>query len=303
MDPLVHEWLNLIIRWAHVMFGIAWIGASLYFMWLDASLEPPDPPRQGVAGEVWSVHGGGFYRVEKFGVAPPALPRRLHWFKWEAGMTFITGALLLTLVFYVGMGGDVFVHPAFSGFGGLGAGLLFAALVAIAWALYDALFKSALGRTRPLHAAAIGFVALVAAIWGLCAVMQPQAAFVHAGALIGTLMVANVWMIIIPNQRALVEAVREGRAPDAERGLQGKIRSTHNSYLTLPVVLMMLSKNFSSTWGSEYNWVILTGVIVIGAIVRHWFLLLDKGRLQDGIWIWPVAIAGMTGLFLLARAG
>jgi uncharacterized membrane protein len=285
------------------MFGIAWIGASLYFMWLDASLEPPDPPRQGVAGEVWSVHGGGFYRVEKFGVAPPALPRRLHWFKWEAGMTFITGALLLTLVFYVGMGGDVFVHPAFSGFGGLGAGLLFAALVAIAWALYDALFKSAVGRTRPLHAAAIGFVALVAAIWGLCAVMQPQAAFVHVGALIGTLMVANVWMIIIPNQRALVEAVREGRAPDAERGLQGKIRSTHNSYLTLPVVLMMLSKNFSSTWGSEYNWVILTGVIVIGAIVRHWFLLLDKGRLQDGIWIWPVAIAGMTGLFLLARAG
>jgi uncharacterized membrane protein len=218
-------------------------------------------------------------------------------------MTFITGALLLTLVFYVGMGGDVFVHPAFAGFGGLGAGLLFAALVAVAWALYDALFKSALGRARPLHAAGIGFVALVAVIWGLCAIMQPQAAFVHVGALIGTLMVANVWMIIIPNQRALVEAVREGRAPDAERGLQGKIRSTHNSYLTLPVVLMMLSKNFSSTWGSEYNWVILTGLIVIGAIVRHWFLLLDKGRLRDGIWIWPVAIVGMTGLFLLARAG
>ena len=303
MDPLVHEWLNLAVRWAHVMFGIAWIGASLYFMWLDASLEPPDPPRQGVAGEVWSVHGGGFYRVEKFGVAPPALPRRLHWFKWEAGMTFITGALLLTLVFYVGMGGDVFVDPAFARFGGLGAGVMFAALVAVAWLLYDALFRSPLGRRQPLQAAAIGFVVLVGVIWALCRVMQPQAAFVHVGALIGTLMVANVWMIIIPNQRALVEAVKAGRAPDADRGLQGKIRSTHNSYLTLPVVLMMLSKNFSSTWGSEFNWLILTGLIVVGAIVRHWFLLLDKGQLRDGTWIWPAAAAGMAALFLLARAG
>jgi uncharacterized membrane protein len=285
------------------MFGIAWIGASLYFMWLDASLEPPEPPRPGVAGEVWSVHGGGFYRVEKFGVAPPALPRRLHWFKWEAGMTFITGALLLILVFYVGMGGDVFVDPSLARFGGAGAGLIFAVLVVVAWLLYDALFKSRLGRERPLHAAAIGFAVLVAVIWGLCRIMQPQAAFVHTGALIGTLMVANVWMIIIPNQRALVDAVKAGRAPDADRGLQGKIRSTHNSYLTLPVVLMMLSKNFSSTWGSEFNWVILTGLIVIGAIVRHWFLLLDKGRLRDGIWIWPAAVLGMTGLFLLARAG
>jgi uncharacterized membrane protein len=291
------------IRWAHVMFGIAWIGASLYFMWLDASLEPPDPPRQGVAGEVWSVHGGGFYRVEKFGVAPPALPPRLHWFKWEAGMTFLTGAALLVLVFYVGMGESVFVDPAFARLGGFGAGLLFAVLIAVAWLLYDALFKSRLGRERPLHAAAIGFAALVVAIWWLCKVMQPQAAFVHVGALIGTLMVANVWMIIIPNQRALVEAVKSGRAPDADRGLQGKIRSTHNSYLTLPVVMMMLSKNFSSTWGSEFNWVILTGLIVIGAVVRHWFLLLDKGRLREGVWIWPAAAAGMAALFVLARAG
>ena len=116
-------------------------------------------------------------------------------------------------------------------------------------------------------------------------------------------MVANVWMIIIPNQRALVEAVKSGRAPDADRGLQGKIRSTHNSYLTLPVVMMMLSKNFSSTWGSEFNWVILTGLIVIGAVVRHWFLLLDKGRLREGVWIWPAAAAGMAALFVLARAG
>jgi uncharacterized membrane protein len=272
-------------------------------MWLDASLEPPDPPRQGVAGEVWSVHGGGFYRVEKFGVAPPALPPRLHWFKWEAGMTFLTGAALLVLVFYVGMGESVFVDPAFARLGGFGAGLLFAVLIAVAWLLYDALFKSRLGRERPLHAAAIGFAALVVAIWWLCKVMQPQAAFVHVGALIGTLMVANVWMIIIPNQRALVEAVKSGRAPDADRGLQGKIRSTHNSYLTLPVVMMMLSKNFSSTWGSEFNWVILTGLIVIGAVVRHWFLLLDKGRLREGVWIWPAAAAGMAALFVLARAG
>jgi len=303
MDPLLHEWLNLVVRWAHVMFGIAWIGSSLYFMWLDASLEPPEPPRQGVAGEVWSVHGGGFYRVEKFGVAPPALPRRLHWFKWEAGMTFVTGAVLIGLVFYVGMGGDVFIHPGLAGLGGLGAGLIFAGIVALAWLLYDALFRSVLGRTRPLHAAALGFAVLVAVIWGFCQVMQPQAAFVHIGALIGTLMVANVWMIIIPNQRALVAAVKEGRAPDPDRGLQGKIRSTHNSYLTLPVVFMMLSKNFSSTWGSAHNWLILTGIIVIGAFVRHWFLLHDKGRSTDGLWIWPAAIAGMTGLFFLARMG
>jgi uncharacterized membrane protein len=303
MDPLVHEWLNLAIRWAHVMFGIALIGSSLYFMWLDASLEPPDPPRAGVAGEAWSVHGGGFYRVEKFGVAPPALPRRLHWFKWEAGMTFVTGALLLLLVFHYGMGGDVFVEPRLAALGGAGATAFFAALVCLSWLLYDALFRSALGRARPLHAAAIGFAALVVVIWALCRVMQPQAAFVHVGALIGTLMVANVWMIIIPNQRAMVEAVTAGRAPDADRGLQGKIRSTHNSYLTLPVVFMMLSKNFSSTWGSAHAWAILTGLIVIGAIVRHWFLLHDKGRTEEGRWIWPAAIAGAVALFFVARAG
>lgn len=303
MDPLVHEWLNLAVRWAHVLFGIAWIGSSLYFMWLDASLEPPDPPRQGVAGEVWSVHGGGFYRVEKFGVAPPSLPKRLHWFKWEAGMTFISGATLLVLVFYIGMGGDVFTHPGLSRFGGLGAAAFFLVFVSLAWLLYDRLFKSSFGRTQPLYAAAIGFAVLVGVIWLFCTLMQPQAAYLHVGALIGTLMVANVWMIIIPGQRAMVAAVTAGKAPDPDRGLQGKIRSTHNSYLTLPVVFMMLSKNFSSTWGSAYNWIILTGLIVIGAFVRHWFLLHDKGRTEEGRWIWPVSIAGMVALFFLARAG
>lgn len=303
MDPLIHEWLNLIVRWAHVLFAMAWIGTSFYFMWLDAALEPPQPARKGVAGELWSVHGGGFYRVEKFGVAPETLPARLHWFKWEAGMTWITGAVLLTLVFYVGLGGDVFAVPTLAKWGGLGAGLIFAAIVALCWALYDAVFKSAFGRARPMQATALGFVVLVGIIWGLCRVMQPQVAFVHVGALIGSLMVANVWMIIIPNQRRMVEALRDGRTPDADRGLQGKIRSTHNSYLTLPVVFTMLSKNFSSTWGSEANWLILTGIIVVGALVRHWFLLHDKGKTAEGVWIWPVAIAIMVGLFFIARAG
>lgn len=303
MDPLIHEWLNLIVRWAHVMFAVAWIGASLYFMWLDASLEPPDPPRKGVAGELWSVHGGGFYRVEKYGVAPETLPARLHWFKWEAGMTWITGALLLILVFYMGMGGDVFTAPSLAKYGGLGAGLGFAALVAVCWAIYDAAFKSSFGRANPLQATAIGFVVLIAVVWALCQVMQPQVAYVHVGALIGSLMVANVWMIIIPNQRRMVEALREGRAPDADRGLQGKIRSTHNSYLTLPVVFMMLSKNFSSTWGSTWNWLILAGIVVVGALVRHWFLLVDKGKAREGMWIWPVSIAAMGAMFFIARAG
>lgn len=303
MDPLVHEWLNLIVRWAHVLFAIAWIGSSFYFMWLDAALEPPDPPRPGVAGELWSVHGGGFYRVEKFGVAPPALPRRLHWFKWEAGLTFLSGALMLILVFYVGMGGDVFVEPALARFGGFGAALGFAALIGAAWLLYDRLFMSSFGRAAPLQATGIGFVGLVAVIWLLCSVMQPQIAYVHIGGLIGALMVANVWMIIIPNQTIMVADVKAGRAPDPERGLQGKIRSTHNSYLTLPVVFTMLSKNFSSTWGSRHSWLILTGIIVVGALVRHWFILHDKWRTQDGRWIWPVALAGMVALFFIARSG
>jgi uncharacterized membrane protein len=282
MDPLLHEWLNLAVRWAHVLFGIAWIGASLYFMWLDAALEKPDPPQEGVAGELWSVHGGGFYHSRKFAVAPPKLPARLHWFKWEAGFTLITGLVLLALVFHVGMGGALYSDPRLAALGAVGGLLAFAVLLAVAWAVYDRLYRSEFARERPAAAAAVGAALLALSMWLLCRVMQPQAAYVHVGALVGAIMVANVFMVIIPGQRLMVEALAAGRAPDPERGRQGKIRSTHNSYLTLPVVFTMLSKNFSSTWGSEFNWIILAGVFAVGALVRHWFILHDRGRTSEG---------------------
>ena len=293
MDPLVHEWLNLIVRWVHVITAIAWIGSSFYFNWLDQHLVAPSPPRPGVAGEVWSVHGGGFYRAEKYALQPPGgLPPTLHWFKWEAAFTWISGALLLTLVYYVGEGGEALARAA-----------KFVALLAVGWFAYDRLFKSGFGRTQPVAAAAIGYLALVAITWWVCREMPGHMGYIHVGALVGTIMVANVWMIIIPAQRNLVEAASRGATGDADFAAQAKLRSLHNNYLTLPVVFIMISKNFASTFASERSWLLLAGLFLVGAAIRHWFNLRNQGRLAEGRWIWPAAGAGMVALFFVARAG
>ncbi|MGE0151118.1 MAG: urate hydroxylase PuuD [Reyranellaceae bacterium] len=297
MDALVGEWLNLVIRWTHVIAGIAWIGSSFYFNWLDAKLRPPSPARPKVEGEAWLVHSGGFYRVEKIDVAPQEIPAELHWFKWEAAFTWITGFLLLILLYHLGQG--AFLQDAPQGFSDLlGIGGLIVGL-SIAWTIYDLAWKSPLG-DKPLLAGGLLFALLIAAAWGLSQVMTGQAAYLHVGAALGTIMTANVWMRIIPAQRALVAAARAGAKPEARLGKEAKKRSIHNNYMTLPVVFVMLSTHFASTWGHEWNWAVLAALMLVGAAVRHAFNLRNRGR--NGLWILPLAALAMLVLYYVVAA-
>ena len=296
MDALVGEWLNLVIRWAHVIAGIAWIGSSFYFNWLDAKLRPPSPARAKVEGEAWLVHSGGFYRVEKIDVAPDEIPAELHWFKWEAAFTWITGFALLVLLYHMGQG--AFLQDAPEDFSDALGLLATVAGLAAAWLVYDLVWKSTLGENALVAGTGL-FVLLVAASWALSLVMTGQAAYLHIGAALGTIMTANVWVRIIPAQRALVAAAKQGAKPDARLGREAKKRSIHNNYMTLPVVFVMLSTHFASTWGHEWNWAILAALMLVGAAVRHAFNLRNRGR--NAMWILPLAALAMVVLYYVVR--
>lgn len=300
MLQLLPEWLDMIVRWTHVITGIAWIGSSFYFNWLESKFRAPEVPRDRVEGETWLVHGGGFYRVEKFAVAPPTLPAELHWFKWEAAFTWISGVLLLSLVYYVGSGGSFLTHPFFAQFGTLGAAVFSLGVIALCWILYDQMWKTAWAEGNSFAATVATFLGFVLLAYLLTRVMAPHAAYIHVGAVIGTIMTANVWLIILPNQRELVDSTREGRTPQYRFANQAKFRSLHNNYFTLPIIFIMLSKNYGSTWGHEWNWALLAGLACVGASVRHVFNLRNKGRGEAGFWIMPAAAVGMVGLFYVA---
>jgi len=297
MEAHLAQWLNLALRWSHVITGIAWIGTSFYFNWLNSRLAPPERSEPGVAGELWSVHGGGFYRVVKYAVAPAHLPRTLHWFKWEAYATWITGFVLLALIYYVGAAsflvdpGTARISPA----AGVAVGI--ATLVA-SWLVYDALCRSPLG-ARPLILASLVFVLGTALAWGLTRLLSPRAAYLHVGAAIGTIMAANVLMVIIPSQKEMVAAMAQGRPPDAELGKQAALRSLHNNYLTLPVLFIMVSSHYPATYGHPLNWAILAGLAVIGVGTRHWFNLRNQGR--RNAWLLPAAALGLVALALATR--
>ena len=296
MDSLLQEWLDLVVRWLHVTTAIAWIGSSFFFMWLDSHLEAPSAPRKGIEGELWMTHSGGFYRVEKIKVAPDEMPRTLHWFKWEAAFTWISGVMLLALVYYIGSNLD-FMDPRIAGLGSVGVTVATIAVLAGAWLVYDGIYMSPLARTSA--AAILCLVLLVALAYLLSQYMSGRAAYLHVGAIMGTVMVANVWMRIIPAQRELVAATKAGRPPEASLGQRAKQRSVHNNYMTLPVLFIMISNHFSSTYGHALNWLVLIGLGLVGAGVRHYFNLRNKG--QNALWIWPVAAAAMVGLFFLVR--
>ena len=296
MDSLLQEWLDLVVRWVHVITGIAWIGSSFFFMWLDSHLEKPSAPRKGIEGELWMTHSGGFYRVEKIKVAPEEMPRVLHWFKWEAAFTWISGVILLAIVYYLGTGLD-FLDARLAGLGSVGVTIAGFAVLGIAWLIYDGLYTSPLARTP--FAALLGCVLLAAAAYIFSQYMSGRAAYLHVGAIIGTIMAANVWVRIIPAQRELVAATKAGRMPDERLGQRAKQRSVHNNYLTLPVVFIMVSNHFSSTWGHALNWLVLVGLALVGAGVRHYFNLRNKG--ENAWWIWPIAAAAMAALFFLVR--
>src|SRR6185369_2013031 len=226
------EWASLLLRWAHVVVGIAWIGASFYFIWLDDKLEPSPDPK--LAGELWAIHGGGFYRAEKYRAGPVEMPARLHWFKWEAYWTWFSGLALLVLMYY--LNAELYlVDPAVRPMSAPMAALAGVACMLAGMTVYEALCRSPLGKNESLLGAVI-FFCLCAAAWGLTKLFSGRGAFIHYGAILGTIMAANVAHVIIPGQRRMVEAVRAGRDPDPKDGWMGKQRSVHNTYFTLPVV-------------------------------------------------------------------
>nr|WP_323142953.1 urate hydroxylase PuuD [Massilia sp. SGZ-792] len=292
--PYGLEWMNLLVRWLHIITGIAWIGASFYFVWLDNSLRPPAPggelARKGVAGELWAVHGGGFYNPQKYMVAPAELPAELHWFKWEAYSTWLSGFALLTIVYYFNAQAMMVDRSVadLSSWQAIGIGL---GSLVVAWVFYDLLCRSKLGK-HDLAFGAVIFAFLVGATWVLTHFLSGRAAYIHVGAMIGTIMVANVAMVIIPGQRKMVNAMRAGQKPDPVYGIRGKQRSVHNNYFTLPVLFIMISNHFAMTYHHAHAWAVLGMIMLAGVFIRHFFNLRHKGRIE---WKYPA-----IGVLLLA---
>jgi uncharacterized membrane protein len=279
MEGYILEWLNLLGRWAHLVTGIAWIGASFYFVWLDNSLETPKQAadvERGVGGEIWSVHGGGFYHAQKYKIAPPKLPETLHWFKWEAYTTWITGMFLISLMYWY-QAEIYLIDPRVMALSKPVAVVLGMLTLVIGWIVYDQLCKSALGKKEShLSLAMLVFVCIAA--WGLCQIFSGRGAYLHYGAMLGTIMVANVFFVIMPGQRDLVAAKSEGRAPDPSHGVRAKQRSVHNTYFTLPVLFVMISNHYAMTWGHAYNWLILIALSIAGALIRVYFVQRHHGK-------------------------
>ena len=295
VEILGSDWLELALRWIHVIVGIAWIGSSFLFNWMDSQFEPAEPVRPGVAGEMWMVHGGGFYRVEKYLVAPERLPRMLHWFKWEAYTTWISGFSLLAVIYF--LGAPVYLIDAATPFAPPVAVLAALALLVAGWFVYDRLCRLLVGRGAPVLAALVfAWTILVAAVAD--ALFSGRAAYVLVGAMLGTIMAANVFRVIIPNQKLAVAAMLAGERPEARLGIEAKQRSLHNNYITLPVLFVMISNHYPATFGQPYNWAILAALAAIGIGVRHFFNLRNRGRTAP--WILGAAALAMVALAVVA---
>jgi uncharacterized membrane protein len=279
MSAYLLDWVNLLGRWVHMITGIAWIGASFYFIWLDNSLEPPKSEAdrdKGVSGEVWSVHGGGMYHAQKYQVAAEKLPETLHWFKWEAYTTWISGMFMLALMYWYSA--EIYlIDPAVANLSKPVAVLIGAALIVVGWFAYDRLCKSAIGNRENLMAVVL-FVALSIIAYLLCQLFSGRGAYMHFGAMLGTIMVGNVFFVIIPGQKDMVRSIQQGSEPDPIHGIRGKQRSVHNTYFTLPVLFVMVSNHYAMTYGHELNWLILIAITMIGALVRVYFVARHKGR-------------------------
>jgi uncharacterized membrane protein len=265
LDPVLSEWLNLILRWTHVFAGIMWVGTTYYFTWLDARLteEEKAAVNTGNAAQVWMVHSGGFYVVERRKV-PDLVSRTLHWFKWEAGTTWLSGFALLIVVYYLG-GGALIDHDVRDISLGAAVGIGIAVIVA-GWLVYDLLMLSPLGRNEILFAV-IAYALIIGIAFSLAQVFSGRAAYIHVGATLGTIMAANVWMRILPAQKKMIAALKEGRKPDERLAAQAKLRSKQNTFMAVPVVFIMISNHFPGvTYGEHYNWIILAGLVLAGWI-------------------------------------
>jgi uncharacterized membrane protein len=288
LDPYVTDWLNLLARWLHVIAGIAWIGSSFYFIALDNHLRPPRDEREreaGIGGESWEIHGGGFYNIKKYLVAPRVLPETLHWFKWEAYTTWLSGFALMIVLYY--LNADTYlIDKSVADLSTGEAVAISIGLLAAAWLVYDVLCRLLASRPFILAAVLLGLITLAA--WGIGHLFSARAMYLQVGAMLGTMMVGNVFFVIIPAHWELVRAKQAGREPDPAANARAKLRSVQNNYLTLPVVFTMLSNHFPFTYGHSYSWLILVVLLVIGAWVRHFFTLRHLGRT---VWWIPVSAA------------
>jgi uncharacterized membrane protein len=266
MTSWLGDWANLLLRWTHFIAGIAWIGSSFYFIWLDRAIMKPSAPRPGVEGDLWMVHSGGFYQVEKRRPGPGEIPPVLHWFRYEALFTWITGIALLVLVYY--LTGAYLLDPGVSGIGRGMAMAVGIGMLVVGWFVYDSLWRSPLAK-RERVAATISLTLLALVSYGICRLLSGRAAFMHVGSLLGTIMVANVWVRILPAQQQMLEATRAGRAADFTLGERAKVRSVHNSYMTFPLLFIMLSNHFPATYANPQNWLVLLLLFFAGAAVRH----------------------------------
>ncbi len=300
LNSILTEWASLIFRWLHVIAAIGWIGSSFYFIHLDLSLKPRKELPEGVHGEAWQVHGGGFYHILKYLVAPAKMPDDLTWFYWEAYATWLSGFALVIIVYY--LDADLFlVDKSVLDLTPLQAGLFSLVSLVLAWGLYEAACRSAFAK-HELAFVITGYLFLVALTFAFTHVLSGRGAFNQIGAIIGTIMVANVFLNIIPNQRKTVAALIAGQKPDPALGIQGKQRSVHNNYLTLPVILLMISNHYPLLYATRYNWVIVAIVLALGPIIRHFYNSRHAGK-GSPWWTWGVAAAGMIAIALLSAAG
>ncbi|RYF87798.1 MAG: hypothetical protein EOO03_09900 [Chitinophagaceae bacterium] len=280
------EWLNIVVRLLHISFGIAWIGASFYFVFLENALNRTKNVREELAGNLWAIHGGGFYYLEKYKVAPKVIPRHLHWFKYEAYFTWLSGFCLLFIIYYFNARSILIDNNvmALSTTAAIAIGL---GSFVVCWVMYDLLCKSPLAKTPWLFALVACIIAMLIA-YGYTQVFSARAAYTHFGAMLGTLMAANVFFVIIPAQKAMVNAATEGKPLNAKLGKNAGLRSLHNNYLTMPVLFVMISNHFPTTFGYKYPWLIL-GIISLGvAGVKHWLNLKEKGQLS--VWVLPASV-------------
>lgn len=287
------EWLNIVARVMHITFGIAWIGASFYFVFLENALNRTEGIRDELAGDLWAVHGGGFYYLEKYKIAPKKLPKTLHWFKYEAYFTWVSGFALLFIVYYFNASAMLIDNNVLKLTTTEAIGISLGSFIA-AWVIYDLLCKSPLAKNRVLFTLT-GIIILTGFAWFYAQVFSGRAAFTHFGAMLGSLMAGNVFFVIIPSQKAMVNAAKKGILPDGNKGKNALFRSISNNYFTLPVLFVMVSNHFPVTFGNKYQWIVLAAISIGAAGIKHWLNLREQGKLS--VWILPVSI-----LLLLAAA-
>ena len=290
------EWMNIVVRLLHITFGIAWIGASFYFVFLENALNRTKDVRDELAGNLWAVHGGGFYYLEKYKVAPQTIPKHLHWFKYEAYFTWISGFCLLFVVYYFNASAMLIDKNVLniSPIAGIGIGV---GSFAVAWILYDLLCKSPLIK-KGIWFTIIGSIIAIAIAYFYSRVFNSRAAYIHFGAMLGSIMVANVFFVIIPAQKAMVKAAKEGKPLDTSLGKNAGLRSLHNNYFTLPVLFVMISNHFPSTFGNDSAWIILAVISVGAAGVKHYLNLREKGQLS--VWVMPVSVMVLLAAVIMS---